>query len=199
FRNFLANPKEKKIFYKLGIILLIGLFLLNLGGGEKKNGFASPLSLDSAENSWLAETKGGHPQEDVGAALPQGEERALEMRLSHILGQIKGAGKVEVAVTFQSSREKQYAFNKQSNQRSSQEPAMTGADAGDNQEESLQMTLAGENSQPILVQEIAPTIQGVLVVASGAGDEIVKQSIFEAVKGLLNVAHHRIVVIEGNQ
>jgi stage III sporulation protein AG len=51
--------------------------------------------------------------------------------------------------------------------------------------------------KPIVVKELMPKVQGVLVVAQGVNEPTVKENIVNSVRVLLNVPIHKIQVVEG--
>ena len=55
----------------------------------------------------------------------------------------------------------------------------------------------GTRDSPYVTRETAPEIEGVLVVAQGAGSSSVKTEIYEAVQALFNVPAHKIKVLKG--
>ena len=55
--------------------------------------------------------------------------------------------------------------------------------------------VASGNS-PVVVKEKQPEIQGVLVVAQGANNSMVKQAITESAQTLLGIPAHRVTVYQ---
>ena len=53
-----------------------------------------------------------------------------------------------------------------------------------------------ESNKPLVLKEIQPKVQGVLVIARGGGSVEIKQSIIKAVQALLNVETHKIEVLK---
>ena len=52
---------------------------------------------------------------------------------------------------------------------------------------------------PVLKEELAPEIQGVVVVASGATNGYVRQLLTETVMTILGLPAHRVLVISGEK
>ena len=172
-KNFSA--KEKKLFFKLGGILVVGVILMNIfGGGEDvtKDSAATTLPTSiSADSSY---------------------EQQMEENMVYILSKIKGAGTVEVAITLSSSSRSEYAYNSTNSQKDVDE---TGNSTSQSVETSVSQTLATDDSGPVLVEETMPQVQGVLVVAKGASDPYVRRQLFLAVEGLFDLPAHRIVIV----
>jgi len=161
------SKKEKSLFIKLAAILVVGLFLMQLasGWGNGKVDEGSPP---------VPEVFGS--QEEI---FPMGET-ALEQKLEEILSRIEGAGEVRVLITYKQSSSSEYAYN--------QEESKNGQDLRQSRE------LVTGNGGPYLLRQEAPGVQGVLVVAAGANDTLVRQQLFQAVAGILDVPAHRIVI-----
>lgn len=111
--------------------------------------------------------------------------------LEDILSQISGVGDVRVMVTYSSSFEKSVAYEKNSNKNEKKD--------GDNtviNETSSQTNVVLSSGEPFVVKEIYPEIQGVVVVADGADDILVKQNITNAVTTALSIAPHKVCVVK---
>lgn len=117
------------------------------------------------------------------AAAGLTEEAQLEQRLQRVLQQIEGVGAVEVGVSFASGGRFEYALAEQhssngQNLSISTEPAVSGG-------------------EPLLVRQSAAELRGVVVVAEGAADPLVKERIYTAVRAMLGLQLTQIAVVEG--
>ena len=165
------SKKEKSLFIKLALILVAGLVLMQLAsgwGGSKTPDDKPPVQKIS-----------GVPQE----IFPR-SEADLEQKLEEILSKIKGVGEVRVLITYKQSASSEYVFNQDESR-------------GEKEERQNRELVTG-NGGPYLLHQVAPSVQGVLVVAAGAGDIGVRQQLFQAVAGILDVPAHRIVITEGD-
>ncbi len=178
------SPKERSLLIKLGIIVILGLLLLSFSK------FTSSSSPQPAASSSPPPAAGS----SSGGESSTGD---LEQKLTAVLGRIKGAGEVTVALTYKTAGEREYAYNQQNSERSNQEQDAEGGQSH-SLETSKATTLVMNNEQPVVVREGLPQVQGVVVVAAGAGDPEVARRLYEAVRGLVDVPAHRIMVIEGN-
>ena len=97
----------------------------------------------------------------------------MENKLVTVLGNIEGCGKVSVAISYATDGEKVYAYE-----------TTTKKDGSVVMETSSLITLKGE---PLLVQTLTPQITGVVVVADGANDPLVRYKIKQAVVTLLDI------------
>ncbi len=176
------RKKEKSLLLKLGAVLAVGLIFMNV------------VAADSAEKKVTTADN----QAKVIDSDYRNSEAALERRLAEVLSQIKGAGAVQVAITFSTGAESQYAVDSELTDSTVTEAVAGGTDSGRQSVETQQKTtLASQDGQAVLVKQSMPQIEGVLVVSSGAGDGRVKQQLFDSVQSLLGISAHRINIVEG--
>lgn len=122
--------------------------------------------------------------------VSQGMKASMQADLEAILSQIKGAGVVEVSVTLGSQGTRSYATNNREERRETSENGRSQT-----VEESSTRDLAVSSGNPLLVEEKMPEIMGVLVVADGAGDPQVQESLTNATSTLLNIPAHKVRVL----
>lgn len=117
-----------------------------------------------------------------------------EERLKKTLSGIKGAGEVDVMVSFESAAEKVLARNAKTDKK---ENLSGGANESSSQSEtSVMLYGSNSNQQPYVLKEKLPEVSGVLVLASGADSETVRLEIYEAVRALYGISGHRIKVVQ---
>ncbi len=119
-----------------------------------------------------------------------------EAKLEKILATIQGAGRVKVMMTVESMGEKMVAVDKKSENIQDNDEKKVSKTI--NQEQKTVLFGAGAEEQPFVINEKLPAPSGVLVVATGAGDEKVRLEIYEAVKALYGVSGHRVKVSAGS-
>lgn len=118
-----------------------------------------------------------------------------EENLSKKLSRVNGAGNVTVAVTVDNTGESVLAKNiDMSNEQSGEE-----GENSSSRNETVVLKGGSGNGEPIIVTENVPKISGVIVISSGAGDESVKNELYESVKALYGIPSHRIKILTGNQ
>ena len=119
----------------------------------------------------------------------------LERRLESALSQMAGVGDVTVMITLKSSAEK--VVEKDLDMA---KEAVTESDSQSTQNNSHRETTvyADGNTQgePYVSKEISPQIEGVVVIAGGGGDSVVKQNITEAVQVLFGIDTHKIRIMK---
>ncbi len=209
----LKQLKEHKAMGKwfqrdnLIIIILSGILLLvialptkssdNSGGGSGTNisGITgnSNMSLGTDQGS----TRAGKTSEEGQASLAE-YEAALEKRLEEMLEGMAGAGKVEVMITFASSKELVVEKDRPMTRSNTTESDGEGGTRTIYQTDSGETTVyhgEGSDSEPYVVKTLTPKVEGVLVAAQGAGTGEVNKNITEAIQALFDVEAHKIKVI----
>ncbi|MDE7454617.1 MAG: hypothetical protein K2M64_02180, partial [Clostridia bacterium] len=101
----------------------------------------------------------------------------LEHKIVSVVQKIDGVGKVVVAITHDDTAESVYAYQTQTN-----------ANGGESN------SIISVKGEPLVVKTLPPKILGVVVVAEGADNAIVRYKINEAVVTLLNIDKSRVQV-----
>lgn len=168
---------------KLVLLVLTGILLLVV---------AWPVSGDHKTKS--SEQEAG--QSSASAQATDDYALVMEQRLTAILENVDGAGKVQVMITLKSTAEqvveKDEAYS-ESRSTSGSDTAVV-SDSIDRSESTVYNSASG--GSPYVVKEIQPEIEGVLVVAEGAGNETVVNEITYAVQVLFDVPVHKIKVVK---
>src|SRR3989339_142472 len=112
----------------------------------------------------------------------------LEKKVENILSKIQGAGKVNVMISYASGQEKILAYDKKNGLNDTEEKDNNSGSRNikqDNSESKIAYeNLEGGIKKPIIVKEKYSEIRGVVVVAEGADNAIVKQNLSKAVEVL---------------
>lgn len=116
---------------------------------------------------------GGIPGSDTKTANPVKEYEGEEERLSEILSQIDGAGRVWVMISYKSTMEKDIAYD------------------GTNERAVL------SDGDVVIRRELFPEVKGVIVIAEGAGDPAVRNAIREATAAVTGAGINRVCVYSG--
>jgi len=196
-----GSPKRSQTFRWLIILGLLGAAIMLF------NSFVNVKKLDN-------ENTGREPptSETTQTALQQGDlptsnsfdsiELAMENRTKEILEKIVGVGTVDIMVTVDSTEEIVVQKNLNDSQQLSDE-----TDASGGKRHTTQYTRDGEivtysqsgDETPIITKRIKPQVRGVLVVAKGAENKVVRGLIEQAVEKGLNVPSYRISVVPRKQ
>ncbi len=186
---FKITQDQWPLMTKLLIIAFVGIIIMNFA-----NYFygAKPSSVKPSQE----ETKNNINHEVTDYVT---DDTSLEKRVEQILSKMNGVGEVSVSIIFAEGATKEYAVNVNATTREIEEKDQSGGVRTTTEKtENDQMVMVEGNQQPVLVKESMPKIQGVLIVAQGAGDPLVKEKLFKAAQTLLQVPAHRITICQKN-
>lgn len=172
----LSGKKKDSIL----ILLLLGILLL-------------VITVPSGESGMTEE------REESQQILPLDEAQILEQRLQNILSQVSGAGKTKVMITLKSGGKKivEKDIERAEEHENADQEGVTGGSETISQKESTVLEKNGQgNETPYVTEELAPEIEGVLVISQGAGSTFVISEITEAVMALFGVEAHKIKVMK---
>ena len=123
----------------------------------------------------------------------------LEARLTEVLSQMADVGKVRVMITLKSSEEVVLDKEQPVSRSTTNESDSQGGSRVLSQVEFGDTTVYSTNgsvSEPYVVKTLTPRIEGVLVVAEGAGSGTTNRTISEIVQALFGVEAHKVVVVK---
>ena len=183
----LKKPKKEQLVVLLlfGVLLVVIALPTTTGtmGAEKKD----------------ADISGTQGATGTDTATLTYEEQ-LEKRLSAILSQVAGAGRVEVMVTLESRGERIVEKDTPESRKSVEETDSSGGsrttDEQDWGEETVYYEDGSGGKSPYVVKELEPNIEGVLVLAEGGDSAVVKQELLEAVQALFPIEAHKVKIMK---
>ncbi len=203
-RQGLKKVQEYMGMDKLFLILLAGVLLLlsafPFGKGVKND------SSDGQQTESTIYDNGGQGGYAVGTGDGQswddsaGYAAWLEKRLETVLLSVDGVGEVRVMITLKDNGMKQLQSDTVREHSNTGETDSAGGSRSiqeGREEYSTVILNNGTGDGPYITRETNPEIEGVLVVAQGAGSAAVKTEIYEAVQALFNVPAHKIKVLRG--
>ena len=132
-------------------------------------------------------------------SVPSTESKdALERRLIDVLSKIRGAGKVDVLVTYETNGEIVTATVRQTDEDVKDANGTGGSQTSRTIREVTEpATVETQNGHaPIVLYEKEPTVRGVIVVAEGAADFSVREKLQAAVRAATGIPIARIEVFE---
>lgn len=179
--------KEKR--EKAVILFLMGLFFLLA---------ATPVSRFSQKKEKTAKQTGKiMAKTEIQAGDAYLDE--LENKLKKTIEGMDGAGNVTVMITLKDKGEK--ILDKNHPYESDVEKDGAEQTERTNIRSDQQTVLVEQegNTSPIIVQEMYPDIEGVLVVCSGGDDPALVLRIKEAVSALFSIDDHKVVVCRSKQ
>lgn len=186
---FKFDKEEKaKGTFSWFILLSIGLMLFFFSSGiintkekpqENNNSLITQKSIEQEQKSY---------------------ESTMEKRLKDILSKVNGAGNVEVMLTISYGKEIVIADDTIKDENISQEKDSTGGTRDSksyNEEKKVVMyTPKSGNTEPVVLKEIEPKIEGIIIVSEGGDDIIVQSNLRKAAEALFNIPAHKIEVFK---
>ena len=197
--------KENLIVMVLGGILLL-VIALPVDGGKQgtdtrtSGSQSSLLTMDS-----LIGDTGEKTKESIGTSSAKigstDQEYAiyLEEKLRNALAKVAEVGEVEVLITLQSSGElvveKEQPIVRSTTSETDSQGGSREVVEMDSRENTVYRS-DGSASEPYVIKTLAPEIEGVLVIAEGAGKGTVSHSIVEIVQALFGIEAHKVKVVK---
>lgn len=184
---------------KLCILLVLGILLIFLcyqadsdtKSAKKKNNDKTTTASESLDSNPIYTQTESETEEYV---------TNLEKKLEDILSKVNGVGKVYVMITLEESKElvtlKDMPYTQDSVNENDGEGGSRVSDTITREDETVMSTTEEGATTPYIIKEIQPTISGVLVIAEGGKDAIIKFDIVEAVEALFDLPVHKIKVME---
>lgn len=180
--KLLEKFNNKKMIENLGIFLILAVIVLivinTLFDNNNNNKNVNLVQTVSNKDNVVSDTN-------------------LERKLEGILSKISGAGKVSVMISYSNEVLKQPMTDVKTTTTVVSEKDSNGGERKTEEtstEESVIYEQNGNSKTPMLKQNVLPTIIGVIVVADGAGNTSVKESLIRAVTAAVDVPDHRIQV-----
>lgn len=143
------------------------------------------------------ETDSGMEEKDQTGGGINDYEKKLEKRLTELLSQVEGAGRVEVMVTLKTTSEQMVLsdYSRQKNlvrETDSQGGVRNNSDVSEKRETVL--TGGSASQQPFVTGEVMPQVEGVVVACEGGDRASVRAEISAAVQALFDIEVHKIKV-----
>lgn len=136
--------------------------------------------------------------DDVAKQHEQNDIEELEERLEAILSSIRGAGRVRVMITYDTSSRLVPAMSTDVQSGTIENTSGESQSVSETRTESSRpATISGSGgTETIVLTEIEPTVRGVIVTAEGAADVSVRVKLCNAVMTVLGISADRIEVFE---
>lgn len=175
------------------ILLLAGVLLVVIALPTEKSGGERSDPEPEQESSGDA---AGEPD----AVFSDVEDYAayLEKRLEDTLARVSGVGEVQVMITLQATRELVLEKDLQTQSSDTSEADSQGGSRTSRQAERTESTVyhSSGNSEPYVIKTLMPRVEGVVVVAQGAGSGNIDRNITDVVQALFGVEAHKVKVVK---
>lgn len=188
-KKFTKDSGKNKYLYLLIGMALIGIMMTYLPNANRKAQSLSSQGLKDGQKSSALKAEDSN----------ESYERQLEKRLIKILRQMEGVGQVDVMITLAANEEKIYAQERTQNSESQEEEDAQGNKRVYHKDDLQSKIMMQNGEMPVVIKEKTPQIEGVLVLAQGAGNSEVKNNIILSVSSLLDVPVHKISVFKMKQ
>nr|WP_289767262.1 stage III sporulation protein AG [uncultured Acetatifactor sp.] len=184
------------------ILVLTGILLIiiALPTEEKKEQEDSPVLETEKQTEENSKTNNRDSQEQSGQTADADALYAarMEERLTQALSRVAGVGEVQVMITLKASSELVVEKEQPVRRSSTNESDAMGGNrivSEVTSEENVIYRSDGSLSEPYVVKTLPPQIEGVLVIAEGAGNGTVSRTIVEIAQALFDVEAHKVKVV----
>lgn len=210
-RQWIEKKGLEKYFRRDNLILLvlagILLFVIALpvnSGNQRKEQNAGASGGASGQSGHAAEERG------TGDGQMSSEEEAFglwadryaaeqERRLAEVLSEMEEVGEVRVMITLRTSEElvveRELSVSGSTTEETDAQGGSRRIENREREERVVYGSEEGEN-QPYVIKSYVPQIEGVLVVAQGAGSGTVNRTVTEIVQALFHIEAHKIMVVK---
>lgn len=185
---------KKRFIENCIIIIIIGIIIIIAGEAlfkreDRRENGQHYLQKNNVTTAVEEQQTNAFPDEDI---------YNLEKRMEKILSQIDGAGNVNIMITFASGSESVPAYDTRKSESSIREEDGSGGTRVNTQvqeENNVVYEKSGNGAmKPVIIKEKSPEVKGVVVVADGANEPVVKENLIRAVQTLLDVPPHKVQV-----
>lgn len=118
------------------------------------------------------------------------DESAMRTQLAALLSSVRGAGRTEVMLTFESGSETVYAADT--------DASFDRRDSGESDTRKADVVLVkdGTNENGLQVKEVYPRVRGVAVVCEGGANPVIRAQIISLVTALFDIKSTNVSVAE---
>jgi len=198
FGRAAGDSPKRPVLQKLNVLIIIasvGILMIVLANTFSTGGNSDETVRMDPPAEQVAKIPSANPSSDITKL-----ENTLAQKLEEVLTQIEGVGDVEVTINLASTTEKNFAVNTSTNSKNTREFDQKGGNRTITEiDETGQMVLVresqGNREQPIVVKEIKPEVRGVIVVAEGAEDPVIRSDLMKAVHVYLDLPLYKVIVL----
>lgn len=208
WRQWAADKGLQKWFRRDNFLILVltGILLVIIALPTKKGEDQKDNNMDGigkiapeADTAGTGETR----EEAAGTADATADADGLyaaqmEERLTQALTRVEGVGEVRVMITLKSSSELIVEKEQPVRRSATSESDAMGGSRSINEvdsQESVVYRSDGSLNEPYVIKTLPPQIEGVLVIAQGAGNGNVSRTIVEIAQALFDVEAHKVKVV----
>lgn len=203
-KKLIGNKNNLLILVLLGVLMLVIALPVkentgNAGDTGNKGKTGSGTSGTVQNKTDAGNGAAGASQTAYTGSDTESYAAWMEEKLEEALSQMAGAGKVKVVISMKSSEEKVVEKDQPVTRSNTSETDSGGGTRNINNLETGESTVyssEGTDSEPYVVKVIQPEVEGVIVLAEGAGTGNVSKNISEAIQVLFGIDAHKIKVVK---
>jgi len=191
--NFIRKymqAKDGKIVIYLIMLAAAGALLMLWGRVQGKE---TPPYVPAPAMAQVSQSISSHPP------YPTRPERALEEELEAFLSLVAGAGRVRVMISAKGDRETIFAMDSTNSRSHTIEEDAQGGTRDqrqyNSQEQIVTVRDAGGIDHPLVIREILPRVEGVVIIAEGGDDPFVRDALTRAAMAVLGTDAHMVQVL----
>lgn len=213
--KFLKNKNNLLIIVLLGVLLMvIAIPVDTVGTGGKSASGRNDNSSYQTKNTGTGYQAGGTAaytaagdgtagyDETAGTGYVWEQEqyiKEMEAKAESLLSEVNGAGQVKVMITLRASSEQVVEKDMPVTRSQTSEQDSQGGSRMVSEFATEDATVYRKGNgyeEPYVVKTLSPSVEGVVVVAEGAGNGEVSKNLSEAVQILFGVEAHRVKVLK---
>ncbi|MFA5528338.1 MAG: hypothetical protein WC996_06940 [Peptostreptococcales bacterium] len=183
-----GNKKKEVINFLISLVIILAMLMFFYNtifkGNEKE--------ADRRNASFV----NGNMQKEVEYNEEDPSIEGDEKKLETILSKIKGVGEVHVMITYETGREIIPAVDISENIQTKEEKSQNGQISLDTSKDSRQNIVTVNNSDMLVLKEIKPKVKGVIIVAEGSNDLVIRNDIIRATAAVFDIYVDKIVVFD---
>lgn len=184
-QKYFSN-RDKNIVFKLIFGLIIGIALILIGRSNKK------YDLDKHKDK----NKNINACDEININNNNNKyEHDLEMRLENLLSQVSGVGNIKVMISTCDTKEIVVAQDINSSEIINRETDKFGL-IKENHDQKKDIKKIIIDGRPLVLKEIMPKIQGIIIIAQGGDNIFIKNQLIKAAETILNLEAHKIQVLK---
>jgi stage III sporulation protein AG len=196
------NPK--KLLLNMIIFFLLGVLLILIGdisgslSGKSKNERQNSIEVNTSTDPGNNTVSQSQSQTQTQMQSSDSYEGKTKKELIDTLSDIDGVGKISIMINYESGEQSVPAFNEiDSNKRIEEKDNEGGlrVTTENNKNQEIVMINNGSENKPLVVKQYNPKISGVVIVAEGSENPVVKERLFFAAKTVLNLPGSKVSVM----
>lgn len=202
--KFLKNKNNLLIIVLLGVLLMVIAIPVDTAGTGGKSTSGNNNGGYQTKNTGIndGETTGSGTGGSTGTGYVWEQEqyiKEMEAKAESLLSGVSGAGQVKVMITLRASSEQVVEKDMPVTRSQTSEQDSQGGSRMVSEFATEDATVYRKGNgyeEPYVVKTLSPSVEGVVVVAEGAGNGEVSKNLSEAVQILFGVEAHRVKVLK---